>query len=58
VAAECAGGVIHGVLREMAFDGLLLDVGGETRFLAPETVRHLRPVLSDGSMTEEHREGE
>ncbi len=44
VAAECAEGVVRGLLREMAFDGLLLDVGGEARLLAPEMVRHLWPA--------------
>jgi BirA family biotin operon repressor/biotin-[acetyl-CoA-carboxylase] ligase len=44
VKAECADGDVRGRLLEMAFDGVLLDVGGETKLLAPEMVRHLRPV--------------
>jgi BirA family biotin operon repressor/biotin-[acetyl-CoA-carboxylase] ligase len=41
VRAECVDGVVRGRLLEMAFDGVLLDVGGETRLLMPEMVRHL-----------------
>lgn len=44
VKAECADGDVRGRLLEMAFDGLLLDVGGETKLLAPEMVRQLRPA--------------
>jgi BirA family biotin operon repressor/biotin-[acetyl-CoA-carboxylase] ligase len=43
VRAECTDGVVRGRLLEMAFDGLLVDVGSETRLLAPESVRHLGP---------------
>jgi BirA family biotin operon repressor/biotin-[acetyl-CoA-carboxylase] ligase len=44
VKAECADGVVRGRLLEMSFDGVLLDVGGETRLLAPEMVQHLVQV--------------
>jgi BirA family biotin operon repressor/biotin-[acetyl-CoA-carboxylase] ligase len=44
VKAECADGVVRGRLLDMAFDGLLLDTGIETRLLAPELVRHVGPA--------------
>jgi BirA family biotin operon repressor/biotin-[acetyl-CoA-carboxylase] ligase len=44
VKAEYTDGDVRGRLLEMAFDGLLLDVGGETKLLVPELVRHLRPA--------------
>jgi BirA family biotin operon repressor/biotin-[acetyl-CoA-carboxylase] ligase len=44
VRAECVDGIVRGRLLEIAFDGVLLDVGGETRVLMPEMVQHLGPA--------------
>lgn len=45
VAVECADGVVRGRLLEMAFDGLLLDLGGgETRLFVPELAWHVAPL--------------
>jgi BirA family transcriptional regulator, biotin operon repressor / biotin---[acetyl-CoA-carboxylase] ligase len=41
VRAECADRAIGGRLLEIGFHGLLVDVEGEPRLLAPETVRQL-----------------
>lgn len=45
VRAECPDGIHEGRLRELAFDGLLLEPsGGEPIRLRPESVRQLRAV--------------
>ena len=45
VLAECHNGTHSGRLRELAFDGLLLEPPqGEPIHLQPESVRHLRPA--------------
>jgi BirA family transcriptional regulator, biotin operon repressor / biotin---[acetyl-CoA-carboxylase] ligase len=41
VRAECSDGMVQGRLLDMAFEGVLLEVGGETRFLIPEAVQRL-----------------
>jgi BirA family biotin operon repressor/biotin-[acetyl-CoA-carboxylase] ligase len=45
VALECSEGTHWGRLRELALDGLELEMGeGEIRRFPPETVRHIRPA--------------
>jgi BirA family biotin operon repressor/biotin-[acetyl-CoA-carboxylase] ligase len=44
VRAECVDGVLTGRLLEMAFDGVLLHIGNETRLLMPEMIQHLVPA--------------
>jgi BirA family biotin operon repressor/biotin-[acetyl-CoA-carboxylase] ligase len=45
VLIECHDAVYRGRLRDLAFDGLVLDVsGGETVHLLPESIRHLMPA--------------
>jgi BirA family biotin operon repressor/biotin-[acetyl-CoA-carboxylase] ligase len=45
VNAECHDGTYQGRLRELAWEGLVLEqAGGETLHLRPEAVRHLAPA--------------
>jgi BirA family biotin operon repressor/biotin-[acetyl-CoA-carboxylase] ligase len=43
VRVECARGVLRGQLLELTFEGVLLDLGGVPRLLAPEIVQHVTP---------------
>ena len=41
VTVEMHGQVLHGCLKEIAFDGLVLETADEVLHLAPETVQHV-----------------